>query len=103
MSRTDRFAWRLASAVTRRPWRVIGLAVLAIAVAATGVLNLEFSNNYRVFFSPDNPDLVTFENFQATYTKNDNIVFVVHPENGEVFSPEIREEQNCISPGFMSR
>jgi len=87
----DAFALSLVDRVIRRPWLTIALTLLMVIGAASGVRHLEFSNNYRVFFSPKNPDLVAFEDFQATYTKNDNIVFVVHPENGEVFSPEIIE------------
>ncbi len=89
ITRTDRWAVALARFVTHRPWLVMGLSVLLVAAAAGGVRFLEFSNNYRVFFSPDNPELVAFENFQNTYTKNDNILFVVQPEDGEIFTPRI--------------
>ncbi|MEO1471964.1 MAG: MMPL family transporter, partial [Pseudomonadota bacterium] len=58
---------------------------MAIAAGASG---LGIANNYRVFFSTDNPELVAFETFQATYTKNDNIQFVLLPESGDVFTPE---------------
>jgi predicted RND superfamily exporter protein len=83
----DRFALRLADVVIRHPWRAILAMVLITAVAASGVQNLAFSNNYRVFFGPHNPDLLAFEDFQATYTKNDNILFVVKPAEGDAFSP----------------
>jgi predicted RND superfamily exporter protein len=77
--------------VTRRPWLVLALVLLVVAAAASGARFLEFSNNYRVFFSPDNPELVAFEEFQATYTKNDNILFVLQPADGRVFSPQVAE------------
>jgi predicted RND superfamily exporter protein len=90
-SRTDRLALGLAGVVIRRPWLVVGLTVLLVAAAASGARFLEFSNNYRVFFSPDNPELVAFEEFQATYTKNDNIQFVIQPERGSVFTPRVAD------------
>ncbi len=87
--RIDRFGVWLVDAVTKyRAWVI--LLVLAVALsAASGVRFLEFSNNYRVFFSPKNPDLLAFEDFQATYSKNDNILFVLKPDGGQVFEPRI--------------
>ncbi|MDH4006207.1 MAG: MMPL family transporter, partial [Gammaproteobacteria bacterium] len=49
---------------------------------------LEFSTNYRVFFSEANPELQAFENLQNTYTKNDNFFFVIEPRSGEAFDAE---------------
>lgn len=68
-------------------WRhLVILAALAAAILVAGqAANLGIANNYRVFFSADNPELAAFEEFQATYTKNDNIFFVVRPESGDVF------------------
>ena len=61
--------------------------IVVIAATAAGARHLEFSNNYRVFFGADNPELITFEAFQATYTKNDNILFVVQAKEGKLFTP----------------
>jgi predicted RND superfamily exporter protein len=96
-SRSDRLALRLADFVSRRPWLVIGLALLTVAAATSGARFLEFSNNYRVFFSPDNPELVAFEDFQDTYTKNDNIVFVVQPAEGTVFTPRLADALETLT------
>ena len=82
----DRFATELTRRVVARRWLVIALA-LALAVAAgMGASRLEFSTNYRVFFSEANPELQAFENLQNTYTKNDNFLFVLEPADGSVFS-----------------
>jgi len=59
------------------PWRVIALTLALAAAIATGIPKLAFSNNYRAYFSPTNPELVAFDELQATYTKSDNILFVV--------------------------
>ncbi|MEQ8504141.1 MAG: MMPL family transporter [Rhodospirillales bacterium] len=82
----DRFALALADIVIRRRWLVILFTVLAVGAAASGGRFLEFSNNYRVFFGQDNPDLIAFEEFQATYTKNDNILFVIQAKDGKLFT-----------------
>lgn len=88
---TDRFAARLADLVVRFRWPVIVMTLVLVAAAASGGRFLEFSNNYRAFFSEKNPDLVAFEHFQGTYTKTDNILFILQPENGRVFSPRIAD------------
>ena len=95
MSRTDRLALAFVRRVTRRPWLVIGAILLLTAVAAVGGTSLEFSNNYREFFSPRNSELVAFEKFQATYTKNDNILFVVQPAEGSVLAEPNATRNAC--------
>ena len=69
-------------------WRylVVVLSILGVFALAKGAANLEFTNDYRVFFSEDNPQLTAFENLQDTYTKNDNVLFVISPKDGNVFS-----------------
>ena len=69
-------------------WRYfVVLAVFATVVAAgTGLPKLSMSNDYRMFFGEDNPQLLEFEQMQNTFNKNDNIMFVITPKDGEVFS-----------------
>ena len=88
---TDRIALALADFAISKPWLTIGLALMVAAIAASGLPGIQLANNYRVFFSSDNPELVAFEHFQETYTKNDNILFYVEPKDNEVFSPQVAE------------
>lgn len=94
---SDRFAVTLARTVVRFRWLVITASLMLVVAAASGGRFLEFSNNYRVFFSQENPELRAFENFQATYTKNDNILFVVKPRDGQVFSPAVADAVERIT------
>jgi uncharacterized protein len=87
-NRTDGFATKLAEAVIRWRWLVILTAVLGTLGFAAGMPNLAFDTNYRAFFSETNPELAAFEDFQATYTKNDNFLVVVRPADGQVFTQE---------------
>jgi len=68
----------------------VGVVVLAI-LAASGARFLTFSNDYRIFFSKENPQLLAFETLQNTYTKSDNVLFVLSPANGDVFTPRTLE------------
>ena len=84
----DRFAAALTRRVIAHRWLVIAGAVALAAVIGSGASRLEFSTNYRVFFSEANPELQAFENLQDTYTKNDNFFFVVEPRSGSAFDAE---------------
>ena len=82
----DQLASSIARFAIRWRWAVIAIAVLGATLVGTGASRIVLENNYRVFFSDQNPELVAFENLQATYTKNDNFLFVLEPADGEVFS-----------------
>lgn len=71
-------------------WRVaiVALTAVIVAVLASGGRFLVFSNDYRVYFSPDNPQLQAFEALQNTYAKTDNILFAVAPKDGRIFTRE---------------
>lgn len=88
LSGSDRFAVRLAQSTLRWRWWVIVAAIVSAVAMGSGAKNLEFANNYRVFFSDENPELLAFEDLQATYTKNDNFLFVIEPVDGQVFAGE---------------
>ena len=84
----DRFAAALTSRVIRHRGLVLVGAVLVAVLIGSGATRLEFSTNYRVFFSEANPELQAFEELQNTYTKNDNFFFVVEPKDGAAFDRE---------------
>jgi len=69
------------------PWVVLIASVLITVALAAGGKNLAFTNDYRVFFSESNPQLIAFEELQETYTKSDNIFIMLQPKDGDVFTP----------------
>jgi hypothetical protein len=69
-------------------WPAFCAIFVLAAIAASGARLLGFSNDYRIFFSANNPQLLAFENLQNTYTKSDNVLFVVAPTDGNVYSVE---------------
>ncbi|TBR42818.1 RND family transporter [Marinomonas agarivorans] len=77
---------KLFEFAVRRPLLVIFLTVLFVIGAAYGGSKLTFKSDYRVFFGEDNPELQAYEKVQATFTKNDNVAFVVAPKDGQVFT-----------------
>ncbi len=79
---------RYAAWVVRYRWLVIALTVLATIALAAGGKNLAFTNDYRVFFSKENPQLLAFEELQEAYTKSDNVLIMLEPKDGDVFSAD---------------
>lgn len=74
--------------VIRWRYAIIIATLLFVAAAASGGRFLVFTTDYRVFFSEKNPQLIAFENLQNTYTKNDNVLIILAPEDGKVFTRE---------------
>lgn len=80
-----------AEGVIRFKWLVILLSLLSVLAMGYGAQFLKFTNDYRVFFGDDNPQLLAFENLQDTYSKNDNVMMVLVPKEGNVFTKETIE------------
>lgn len=74
--------------VIKRRWPVLfGMVLIAVAAMA-GVMHMQLKNEYRVFFGEDNPQLLAFDKLEKIYTKNDNVLLVIAPKDGNVFSAE---------------
>ena len=80
------FEARFASWVVAARWPILAATLVLVAAAGSGGLLLEFSTNYRLFFSRDNPQLLALESLEATYGKNDNVLFLIVPEDGDATS-----------------
>ncbi len=79
---------RYAHWVIRWRWLIVIGAIAAVLLMASGGRFLHFDNDYRIFFGEENPQLLAFENLQDTYTKNDNVLLVLAPKDGHVFTPQ---------------
>ena len=84
----EQFATRFAERVLANRWLVIAITVFVVAVATVGITQLEFSANYRTFFDEDNPQLLALEELENTYGKNENIAFLIVPDDGDATSQD---------------
>ena len=62
------------------------VCLIVIAGLGAGGAKLRFDTSYRAFFSADNPELIAFENVENTYNKDDNIIAILAPGDGNVFT-----------------
>lgn len=91
------FSVRYAEWLIQWRWPVILLALASIFVALNGAKQIRMQNNYKVFFSAENPQLKAFEDLQNIYTRDDNVMFVVSKPDGKVFSKEFLEAQAWLT------
>ncbi len=73
--------------LVRWRWAVIAGSLIVALLFASGGRHIGFSTDYRVFFSDENPQLTAFDELQNVYTKDDNILIVIKPLEGEIFTP----------------
>ena len=83
---TAQFAERFAERVLAARRLVILATLVLVAAASSGIAFLEFSANYRIFFDEDNPQLLALEALENTYGKNENVVFLIVPDDGDATS-----------------
>ena len=93
----DQFAVKWTEWVLRHRLLTIVLTLLVVGLIASHARHLDFATNYRVFFSGENPDLVTFEEFQKVYTKNDNFLFVIQHKQPRKFDIQLAEVAERIT------
>ena len=91
-TKTHSFETVAANFIVANKWVLIALAVTLVATLSSGIGKLYFDSSYRVFFSEKNPELLAFEALENTYTKDDNIIIVLSPNEGTIF-----EQKNLIA------
>ncbi len=83
---TQPFAKRFAERILEFRWWVILGTLAWVAAASGGIALLDLSADYRIFFDEDNPQLQALERLENTYGKNENVVFLIVPDDGDATS-----------------
>lgn len=80
------------NAILNHRWWVIAGALLLMVLASAGLLQLKFDTHYRSYFDPGHRYLQSYEAINDTFTPQDGVLFILAPESGEVFTPEVMEQ-----------
>ena len=88
MNSSNRNIEKYFDGIIGNPKKVILLVIVILAFLAFQLPSLKFDSNYKIYFGESNPDLLTYEYLQDTYTTDDNLIFIVAPVNGSVFSDD---------------
>ncbi|MFA5940812.1 MAG: MMPL family transporter [Sinimarinibacterium sp.] len=79
---------RIAALLVRHRVWLFAAACLSALVLIAGARDLWFEGSYRIFFSADDPYLLAHDEIENSYTKADNVAFIVAPRDGKVFKRE---------------
>ncbi|HIP39479.1 MAG TPA: RND family transporter [Desulfocapsa sulfexigens] len=74
--------------VVRYRWFLIFAFISFAILSASGMRFLVFSNDSRMFFSKENPQLQALEALERTYTKVENVLYIIAPKSGNIFERE---------------
>jgi hypothetical protein len=74
--------------VIKHRWLIILTSIVSALAATNGVRFLTFNNDLRVFYGEANPHLQAFEAFEKTYTKDNNVIYIIASRNRDVFTRE---------------
>ena len=73
---------RYIDAVLRRRWLVVALAVLILLITGAGGRFIKTTNDYRIMFGEDNPQLAAFRTLEKTFSTSDTALIAVAPQRG---------------------
>lgn len=73
--------------ITHHPLWVMVFSLLVVVIACAGMGRLSFNSDLRIYFDKHNPQIAALDHMEETYTKVDNVLFVLAPKNG-VFNRE---------------
>lgn len=62
------------------------LTLLVVIAAAVGIFKIGFNGDFRHMFGQNNSDLITLDKIETTYLQADNVVFLIKPTEGTVFT-----------------
>ena len=88
---------RAAEAIVRFRWLWIAMTLVIVAISVLGLGRLTLDPSARVFFDPKNPDRIALDRFETIFAKDDNLMFVLAPKGGDVFTPEMLALQGRIT------
>ncbi len=74
--------------ICAQPIKVMLFTMLVLVATAMGIPQLSFKSDLRVYFSEQNPQVKALDKMEQTYTKVDNVLFVLAPKAG-VFNPKV--------------
>lgn len=67
---------------------IYALSILIVIGTGLGVLNLQFSHDYRAFFDPENPHLLAHEAMEQSFTQSDGVNLFLYKREGDFFTIE---------------
>ena len=77
------FCW-----VNKYRWHLLAMSIAIALLLAVGAKNLTQTADYKVYFDEGNTQLMASEKLGDDYSQSDNLLFVIAPKSGNVFSKD---------------
>jgi uncharacterized protein len=75
-----------AKVLVRFRWLAVLVSLGLFVLCLGGAPYIQLDDNYKIFFDKDNPHLLALNHLEETYAKEEVILYVIAPENGDVFT-----------------
>ena len=79
---------RSIATILSRRWLVVALATLLMLVMTVGARFIAVTNDYRILFGENNPQLAAFDALESTYAVSNTALIAIAPREGSVFTRE---------------
>ncbi len=80
---------KVTNLVNDRPWWVLFFSFVIAIGLAKGLPKMTFSNDYRDYFSNQNPQLEEWERLQKIFAKSDNVFIALSVKEGSIFNNRV--------------
>lgn len=77
------FCW-----VNKYRWHLLAMSIAIALLLTVGAKNLTQTADYKVYFDEGNTQLMASEKLGDDYSQSDNLLFVIAPKSGNVFSKD---------------
>ena len=74
--------------ILRHPWPTLAASLTVMSLLTVGVRDIAVTNDYRMMFSEDNPELAAFDELENTYSESNRALIAIAPADGDVFTRE---------------
>lgn len=85
---TPSFLQALQLFIIDRPWFCIVFSLMLVALAGYGLKFAQINNDPRAMFTAENEGLIFLEELEARFSKDENILFIIHPKNNNIFTQD---------------
>jgi uncharacterized protein len=78
---------KIIGGIQRRRWLILFLVALSCVFATKGALKVKIDNSLEIWFSEEDPQLQSYQQFQQDFGNDEVVILALHSEN-EVFTAE---------------
>ena len=79
---------RYIDVVLRRRWLIVAIVGLVMLAVSAGAAFIRVSNDYRIMFREDDPQLATLDALETTYSESRAVLIALAPHEGSIFTRE---------------